>query len=225
MRARMNRSWESGLLLRPKSCWEEMKQRAKDPKKEKKTQRSKTRQKQISRGERGLCPCSLLLWKVMCSTKKMREQKVFMTQPPLTATIMLLDVFVADKYRLRVKLVPHFESEGSDSLSQPEVEVNLNCRQMFSWQWWFVLLPAAETLDLQDSEGWDEPPAQLDSRSAPRKLPSTIYTQTVQFLLENNALQVNTQRATNNVFHLLITFNIVYPRLFCCLWYYCESHF
>ncbi|RVE74217.1 hypothetical protein OJAV_G00019820 [Oryzias javanicus] len=49
---------------------------------------------------------------------------------------------------------------------------------------------AAETLDLQDSEGCDEPPAQLDSRSAPRKLHSTIYTQTVQFLLENNALQM-----------------------------------
>ncbi|KAF6719029.1 Cilia- and flagella-associated protein 70 [Oryzias melastigma] len=49
---------------------------------------------------------------------------------------------------------------------------------------------AAETLDLQDSEGWDEPPAQLDSKSAPRKLLSTIYTQTVQFLLENNAPQM-----------------------------------
>ncbi|XP_011487128.1 cilia- and flagella-associated protein 70 isoform X1 [Oryzias latipes] len=47
----------------------------------------------------------------------------------------------------------------------------------------------AETLD-QDSEGCNEPPAQADSRSAPSKLTSTIYTQTVQFLLENNALQM-----------------------------------
>ena len=46
----------------------------------------------------------------------------------------------------------------------------------------------------QDAGAQEKPPAQsVSSRSAPSKVSSTIYTETVQFLLQNNALQVKTE--------------------------------
>ncbi|XP_036950713.1 cilia- and flagella-associated protein 70 isoform X3 [Acanthopagrus latus] len=46
----------------------------------------------------------------------------------------------------------------------------------------------------QDAGAQEKPPAQsVSSRSAPSKVSSTIYTETVQFLLQNNALQIAEQ--------------------------------
>uniref|UniRef100_A0A3P8RKR9 Cilia and flagella associated protein 70 n=1 Tax=Amphiprion percula TaxID=161767 RepID=A0A3P8RKR9_AMPPE len=58
-----------------------------------------------------------------------------------------------------------------------------------------VFLPEPEIVD-QDSEMHKEPPAQsFSSTSTPAKLPSAVYCETVRFLLQNNALQVETHSA------------------------------
>lgn len=47
---------------------------------------------------------------------------------------------------------------------------------------------------VQDSEAQEEPPApDVSSRPAQAKLQSSIYTETVHFLLQNSALQVKTR--------------------------------
>ncbi|XP_041842805.1 cilia- and flagella-associated protein 70 isoform X2 [Melanotaenia boesemani] len=127
-------------------------------------------------------PPSVTAWTLLGLLHESQNESILAERAFLEAKTLLLEE--------EAKKAKHTEEEEKDKkekrkdkVQQEEEETVLSPRS-----------PAAEQdseLLNQDTEEHKEPQAQNDSSiSGPAKLTSTIYTQTVQFLLQNNALQM-----------------------------------
>ncbi|XP_008295166.1 tetratricopeptide repeat protein 18 [Stegastes partitus] len=129
-------------------------------------------------GAASLDPPSVVAWTLLGLLHKSQNESILAEAAFLKAT-RILKTDEAKKQTQREDKKKDKEEENKENEQQNEEEA--------------AAQPPKQDPEFadQDSEVHKEPPAQsFDSRAAPAKLPSAIYTQTVGFLLHNNALQM-----------------------------------
>ncbi|KAM4592406.1 cilia- and flagella-associated protein 70-like [Odontesthes bonariensis] len=127
-------------------------------------------------------PSSVVTWTLLGLLHESQNESILAERAFLEARKLLREYEAKEK--------THTEVEEKDMEVENEEQVHQEKEKTASPPPSATVEQDQKFLD-QDTEEHKEPPAQDDSSiSAPSKVTSTIYTQTVQFLLQNNALQM-----------------------------------